>query len=48
MFAGAKGPLLLQDVWFQEKLAHFARERISERVVHAKGSGRLWYIHCNQ
>ncbi|EJS92012.1 HktE, partial [Pasteurella multocida subsp. multocida str. Anand1_cattle] len=26
------------DVWFQEKLAHFARERIPERVVHAKGS----------
>ncbi|AWX15473.1 catalase [Mergibacter septicus] len=38
MSAGAKGPLLLQDVWFQEKLAHFARERIPERVVHAKGS----------
>lgn len=36
--AGAKGPLLLQDVWYQEKLAHFARERIPERVVHAKGS----------
>lgn len=32
------GSLLLQDVWFQEKLAHFARERIPERVVHAKGS----------
>lgn len=38
MSAGARGPLLLQDVWFQEKLAHFARERIPERVVHAKGS----------
>lgn len=38
MSAGPKGPLLLQDVWFQEKLAHFARERIPERVVHAKGS----------
>ncbi|RZN30145.1 catalase, partial [Bordetella pertussis] len=30
---------LLQDVWFLEKLAHFDRERIPERVVHAKGSG---------
>ncbi|MDO9960923.1 catalase [Glaesserella parasuis] len=38
MSAGPRGPLLLQDVWFQEKLAHFARERIPERVVHAKGS----------
>ncbi|RIY35243.1 catalase [Psittacicella hinzii] len=36
--AGVNGPLLLQDVWYQEKLAHFARERIPERVVHAKGS----------
>ncbi|ACX83472.1 catalase [Aggregatibacter actinomycetemcomitans] len=38
MSAGPRGPLLLQDVWYQEKLAHFARERIPERVVHAKGS----------
>lgn len=37
--AGKKGPLLLQDVWYQEKLAHFVRERIPERQVHAKGSG---------
>ncbi len=36
---GARGPLLLQDTWFLEKLAHFDRERIPERVVHAKGSG---------
>lgn len=35
---GAARPLL-QDVWFLEKLAHFDRERIPERVVHAKGSG---------
>ncbi|MDE6885593.1 MAG: catalase [Helicobacteraceae bacterium] len=35
---GAKGPMLLQNVWFLEKLAHFDRERIPERVVHAKGS----------
>ncbi|RXZ45410.1 catalase [Crenobacter cavernae] len=37
--AGARGPVLLQDVWLLEKLAHFDRERIPERVVHAKGSG---------
>lgn len=37
--AGPHGPALMQDVWFMEKLAHFNRERIPERVVHAKGSG---------
>ena len=39
MTAGPRGPALLQDVWLLEKLAHFDRERIPERVVHAKGSG---------
>ena len=37
--AGPRGPLLLQDVWFLEKLAHFSREVIPERRMHAKGSG---------
>lgn len=37
--AGARGPLLLQDYILHEKMAHFNRERIPERVVHAKGSG---------
>jgi catalase len=37
--AGPRGPVTLQDVWLIEKLAHFDRERIPERVVHAKGSG---------
>lgn len=37
--AGARGPQLLQDVWFLEKLAHFDREVIPERRMHAKGSG---------
>jgi catalase len=37
--AGEHGPMLLQDVWFLEKLAHFDREVIPERRVHAKGSG---------
>ncbi len=36
---GPRGPILLQDHFLQEKLAHFNRERIPERVVHAKGSG---------
>lgn len=37
--AGPRGPMLLQDVWFLEKLAHFSREVIPERRMHAKGSG---------
>ena len=39
MTAGPRGPQLLQDVWFIEKLAHFDREVIPERRMHAKGSG---------
>ncbi len=39
MTAGKNGPQLLQDVWFLEKLAHFDREVIPERRMHAKGSG---------
>lgn len=37
--AGVGGPILLQDVWLLEKLAHFDREVIPERRVHAKGAG---------
>ncbi|MFZ5433949.1 MAG: catalase [Calditrichota bacterium] len=37
--AGPRGPLLMQDWLLLEKHAHFNRERIPERVVHAKGSG---------
>jgi len=37
--AGPRGPMLMQDVWFLEKLAHFDREVIPERRMHAKGSG---------
>jgi catalase len=36
--AGPRGPVLMQDYWLIEKMAHFNRERIPERVVHAKGS----------
>jgi len=39
MSIGARGPLLLQDFILHEKMAHFNRERIPERVVHAKGTG---------
>lgn len=37
--AGPRGPLVFEDFHLFEKLAHFNRERIPERVVHAKGSG---------
>lgn len=36
---GRRGPVLLEDYVLHEKMAHFNRERIPERVVHAKGSG---------
>lgn len=39
MSAGPRGPLMLQDFILHEKMAHFNRERIPERVVHAKGTG---------
>lgn len=39
MTVGPRGPILLQDFHLHEKMAHFNRERIPERVVHAKGSG---------
>ena len=39
MGAGPRGPLALQDTWFLEKMAHFDREVIPERRMHAKGSG---------
>ncbi|WP_394184803.1 catalase KatA [Metabacillus halosaccharovorans] len=42
--AGNRGPTLLQDVHLLEKLAHFNRERVPERVVHAKGAGAHGYF----
>jgi len=42
--AGEYGPILLQDVHFLDKLAKFDRERIPERVVHAKGAGAWGYF----
>jgi catalase len=44
MTAGSLGPALLQDVHVVEKLGHFDRERIPERVVHAKGAGAYGYF----
>ncbi|MFA5809245.1 MAG: catalase [Thermoleophilia bacterium] len=41
---GERGPVLLQDVHLIEKLAHFDRERIPERVVHANGAGAHGYF----
>ncbi|KAI4464239.1 catalase [Holotrichia oblita] len=41
---GSRGPLLLQDVQLIEDLAHLGRERIPERVVHAKGGGAFGYF----
>jgi catalase len=37
--AGARGPALLEDFHFREKIFHFDHERIPERIVHARGSG---------
>jgi len=44
--AGPRGPALMQDVHVMEKLAHFNRERIPERVVHAKGAGAYGEFVC--
>ena len=44
MTAGPRGPMLLQDVWHLEKLAHFAREVIPEQRMHAKGSGAFGHF----
>lgn len=48
MTAGDRGPTLLQDVHLLEKLAHFNRERVPERVVHAKGAGAHGYFEVTQ
>jgi len=41
---GTTGPTIMEDVYLAEKLAHFNRERIPERVVHAKGTGASGYF----
>ncbi len=46
--AGQRGPVLMQDVHLLEKLTHFDRERIPERVVHAKGAGAGGYFEVTE
>ena len=46
--AGTQGPILLQDHYLIEKMAQFNRERVPERVVHAKGSGAFGELHITQ
>ena len=44
--AGPRGPVVFEDFLLFEKMAQFNRERIPERVVHAKGSGAYGYFVC--
>jgi catalase len=46
--AGERGPVLMQDTHLLEKLGHFDRERIPERVVHAKGAGAGGYFEVTK
>jgi catalase len=43
---GPRGPVVFEDFLLFEKMAHFNRERIPERVVHAKGSGAYGHLVC--
>lgn len=45
---GPDGPILLDDLHFIDKISHFDRERIPERVVHAKGAGAFGHFHPYQ
>src|SRR5690554_7641119 len=42
--AGNRGPTLMEDFHFREKITHFDHERIPERVVHARGFGAHGYF----
>jgi catalase len=44
--AGVRGPTLLEDFHFREKITHFDHERIPERVVHARGTAAHGYFEC--
>lgn len=46
--AGPRGPIMLQDTWLLEKLAHFDRENIPERRMHAKGWGAFGKFVCTE
>src|SRR5689334_25303074 len=45
---GPDGPIVLHDVHFLNQMAHFNRERIPERNVHAKGSGAFGTFECTE
>ena len=45
---GPDGPILLQDHYLIQKMAHFNRERVPERVVHAKGGGAFGYFEVDR
>src|SRR5882762_3263725 len=45
---GPRGPVVFEDFLLFEKMAHFNRERIPERVVHAKGSGAYGHFVCTK
>src|ERR1700736_4157166 len=45
---GPNGPLLLQDSYLIEKMAQFNRERVPERVVHARGTGAFGYFEVTE
>ena len=45
---GARGPLLMEDQFFREKIFHFDHERIPERVVHARGFGAHGYFETTE
>lgn len=44
MTVGPRGPVLMQDTQYMDVMSHFDRERIPERVVHAKGGGAFGYF----
>jgi catalase len=44
--AGPRGPTLMEDFHFREKMTHFDHEPIPERVVHARGSGAHGFFEC--
>ncbi|HET6942404.1 MAG TPA: catalase, partial [Sphingomicrobium sp.] len=44
--AGERGPSLLEDEIYREKINHFDHERIPERIVHARGTGAHGYFEC--
>ncbi|MBF0694676.1 MAG: catalase [Flavobacterium sp.] len=44
--AGDRGPSLLEDFIYREKMTHFDHERIPERIVHARGSGAHGFFEC--